>query len=92
LFAAGVSADYWRKTAVLAVHVQRSRRGALRLLAILVSGAIAVFAGQVKSAESPVQGEDFPQMMHVAVETVLDRLQYLMPAEVQGTSRFLEMV
>jgi len=53
---------------------------------------IVSFSGQVKSAESPVQGEGFLQMMHTAVETILDRLQYLMPVGAQGTSRFLELV
>jgi hypothetical protein len=54
---------------------------------------IVSFSGQVKSAESPVQGEGLLQMMHVAVETILDRLHdYLMPVGAQGTSRFLEIV
>ena len=35
---------------------------------------------------------DFERTASSAVETVLDRLNYLMPVSAQGTSRFSEMV
>jgi hypothetical protein len=90
-FAAGVSAGYWRKTVALAVQVHRPRAG-FTLAGMLVSDAIVSFSGQVQSADSRVQGEGFPQVVHVPVETILDRLQYLMPAGVRGTSGFPEIV
>jgi hypothetical protein len=77
--------------AILVVQLHKPCAQARHSQGAPASDQIVSFSGQVKSSTSPVPGEGFLQKMRIAVETILDRLKYLMPVGAQGTSRFPEM-
>ena len=77
---------------LLVVQVHEPRALAGRSQGMRRRVQIVSISWRVKLAESPVLEQCFTQRIDIAVDTRLDRLDYLMPADAQGTSRFCELI